>query len=224
MKYKFAHFPRIGIIGGGQLAKMTALAAMKYGCSVVVLEKLKKSPSENLAIETLYGDWDDPKNLLELAKKVDVVTLENEFVDAKSLKVVEENGHILYPGSTTIELVQDKLNKKKVLGDAGIPVTPFAEIESRDDIGLHAEKFGWPIILKARRNAYDGKGNVTLHSKNDIDSAWTKLNGDKQKLYVESFCHFKSELATIVTRDISGKVAAYPIVESIQKNHICHIV
>ena len=92
MKYKFAHFPRIGIIGGGQLAKMTALAAMKYGCSIVVLEKVKKSPSENLAIETLYGDWDDPKNLLDLAKKVDVVTLENEFVDAKSLRVIEENG------------------------------------------------------------------------------------------------------------------------------------
>ena len=147
MKYKFAHFPRIGIIGGGQLAKMTALAAMKYGCSVVILEKLKKSPSENLAIETIYGDWDDPKNLLELAKKVDVVTLENEFVDAKSLRVVEENGHILYPGSTTIELVQDKLTQKKVLGEAGISVIPFVEIESRDDIGLHAEKFGWPIIL-----------------------------------------------------------------------------
>ena len=83
MKYNFINTPRIGIIGGGQLAKMTAISAMKYGCEIVILERSKKSPSENLAAEMIYGDWDDPDNLLELANKVDVVTLENEFVDAK---------------------------------------------------------------------------------------------------------------------------------------------
>ncbi len=224
MKYNFINTPRIGIIGGGQLAKMTAISAMKYGCEIVILEKSKKSPSENLAAEMIYGDWDDPDNLLELANKVDVVTLENEFVDANSLKVLEGEGHTLYPSSKTIDLVQDKLNQKRTLNNAGIPVMTFTEIESREDIIRHAKELSWPIILKARRNAYDGKGNSTLHSEEDIDSAWIKLNGKKQKLYIEDFCDFKSELATMITRDINGKIVTYPVVESIQKNHICHIV
>ena len=224
VKNNFVNTPRIGIIGGGQLAKMIAISAIKYGCHIVILEKTQKSPAENLAAEIIYGDWDDPKNLLELANKVDVITLENEFVDANSLKVLEDTGHSLYPSSTTIDLVQDKLNQKKTLEDAGIPVVAFTAIESRVEITRHADKLGWPIILKARRNAYDGKGNLTLNSEDDITSAWTKLNGDNRKLYIEGFCNFKSELAVMITRDVNGKIITYPVVESIQKNHICHIV
>ena len=216
--------PRIGIIGGGQLAKMIAISAIKYGCEIFILEKIQKSPAENLATEIIYGDWDDPKNLLELANKVDVVTLENEFVDANSLKALEDNGHFLYPSSKTIDLVQDKFIQKKTLEDAGIPVVAFTEIQSRVEITHHAKKLGWPIILKARRNAYDGKGNSTLQCENDIASAWNKLNGENRKLYIEGFCNFKSELAVMITRDINGKIITYPVVESIQKNHICHIV
>ena len=224
MKNNFHNAPRIGIIGGGQLAKMTAISAINYGCEIVILERSKKSPAENLAAEIIYGDWDDPENLLKLANKVDVVTLENEFVDANSLKVLEEEGHSLCPSSRTISLVQDKLIQKKALNNAGIPVVTFVEIESRQDIINHADKLGWPIILKARRDAYDGKGNYTVDNKDGVDSAWAKLNGDKKKLYIENFCDFKSELAVIITRNVNGEVSTYPIVESIQKNHICHIV
>ena len=224
MKNNSHNAPRIGIIGGGQLAKMTAISAINYGCEIVILERSKKSPAENLATEIIYGDWDDPENLLKLANKVYVVTLENEFVDANSLKVLEEKGHSLCPSSRTISLVQDKLIQKKALNNAGIPVVTFVEIESRQDIINHADKLGWPIILKARRDAYDGKGNYTVDNKDGVDSAWAKLNGDKKKLYIENFCDFKSELAVIITRNVNGEVSTYPIVESIQKNHICHIV
>ena len=224
MKNSFLNTPRIGIIGGGQLAKMIAIPAIKYGCDIVILEKTQKSPTENLAAEIIYGDWDDPKNLITLAEKVDVVTLENEFVDAKSLKVLEDKGHILYPSSKTIDLVQDKLKQKKTLEDAGIPVVDFAAIESPDEITRYAKKLGWPIILKARRNAYDGKGNVTLYNEDDIASAWSKLNGENRKLYIEGFCNFKYELAAMITIDTNDKIITYPVVESIQKNHICHIV
>ena len=224
MKNNSHNAPRIGIIGGGQLAKMTAISAINYGCEIVILERSKKSPAENLATEIIYGDWDDPENLLKLANKVDVITLENEFVDANSLKVLEEEGYSLCPSSRTISLVQDKLIQKKALNNAGIPVVTFVEIESRQDIINHADKLGWPIILKARRDAYDGKGNYTVDNKDSVDSAWAKLNGDKKKLYIENFCDFKSELAVIITRNVNGEVSTYPIVESIQKNHICHIV
>jgi len=215
---------RIGIVGGGQLAKMTALTAMELGCEIVILEKSQNTPSSSLAAEILYGDWDDPEVLLQLAERVDVVSLENEFVDANSLQAVEDAGHLLYPGAKTIGLVQDKLIQKQTLADAGIALAPFAVIKSKQDIIAAAEILSWPLVLKARRNGYDGKGNATLHSVEDIDGAWEKLDGDKRELYVEGFCNFVAELAVMVTRGTDGKMVNYPVVESVQKDHICHIV
>ena len=215
---------RIGIVGGGQLAKMTALPAMELGCEVVILEKTENTPAACLAAELLYGDWDDPTNLLKLAEKVDVVTLENEFVDANSLKKLEEAGHHLYPSSATIGMVQDKLIQKQALSNVGIPVTPFAAVSSREEIEQQAEELGWPLVLKARRNGYDGKGNATLKSAADIEEAWNKLDGDNRELYVEGFCKFTGELAVMVTRRADGEMVNYPVVESVQKDHICHIV
>jgi 5-(carboxyamino)imidazole ribonucleotide synthase len=215
---------RIGIVGGGQLAKMTALPALELGCEVVILEKTENTPASCLAAEIFYGDWDDPTNLLKLAEKVDVVSLENEFVDANSLKELEEAGHHLYPCSATIAMVQDKLIQKQALSDVEIPVTPFAAVSSRKEIKQQAEEFGWPLVLKARRNGYDGKGNATLKSPEDIDEAWEKLDGDNCELYVEGFCKFTGELAVMVTRRADGEMVNYPVVESVQKDHICHIV
>lgn len=215
---------RIGIVGGGQLAKMTALPAMELGCEIVILEKTQNTPSSSLAADILYGDWDDPANLLELAKKVDVVSLENEFVDANSLQKLEDAGYTLFPGAKTIGLVQDKLIQKNALSMQGIPVTPYSEVNSKQDIANKASELGWPLVLKARRNGYDGKGNATLDSAADIDNAWAKLDGDNRELYVEGFCKFSGELAVMVTRSSDGTMVNYPVVESVQKDHICHIV
>jgi 5-(carboxyamino)imidazole ribonucleotide synthase len=215
---------RIGIVGGGQLAKMTALPAMELGCEVIILEKTQNTPAACLAADVLYGDWDDPSNLLKLADKVDVVSLENEFVDANSLKMLEEAGHRLCPSSATIGMVQDKLIQKQALSDAGIAVTPFAAVNSKEEINQQAEKLGWPLVLKARRNGYDGKGNATINNANDIEVAWQKLDGDNRELYVEGFCSFTGELAVMVTRGSDGSMVNYPVVESVQKDHICHIV
>jgi len=215
---------RVGIVGGGQLAKMIGLSAIKLGCEIVILEKTKKAPSTSLAIDTLYGDWNDPSNLLNLANMVDVVSLENEFVDANSLRVLEEAGHRLYPTSTTIGLVQDKLHQKQALSDAGIPVIPFAAVNSQEEIIQLADQLGWPVVLKTRRDGYDGKGNITLNNVTDIDDAWSKLNGNNQKLYIEAFCHFTGELAVMVTRGLNGEMVNYPVVESVQKDHVCHMV
>lgn len=215
---------RIGIVGGGQLAKMTSLPAMELGCEIVILEKTRNTPSSSLAAEVLYGNWDDPVNLLSLANKVDVVSLENEFVDANALQEVEDADHMLFPSAKTIGLVQDKLIQKQTLSDVGIPVAPFIGVNSKQDIENHANELGWPMVLKARRNGYDGKGNATLKSIDDIEDAWTKLDGDNRELYLEGFCNFKCELAVMITRSIDGEMVNYPVVESVQKDHICHIV
>ncbi len=214
----------LGIVGGGQLAKMIAQSAQQFGCDIVVLERNHHSPAASLAVETVIGDWDNPDTLLALGSMVDVVTLENEFVDADSLAALEQFGHPLWPTAATIRTVQDKLLQKRALADAGLPVPRFAPAPDRAAIIVAAEKFGWPLLLKKRRNGYDGKGNFTLQSSADIDSGWTQLNGDANALYVEEFCPFENELAMMLTRGRDGAVVAYPLVETIQRDHICHVV
>ncbi|MDB6065177.1 MAG: N5-carboxyaminoimidazole ribonucleotide synthase [Pedosphaera sp.] len=214
----------LGIIGGGQLASMLARSASQFGCEIVILERNDHSPAANLATQTVIGDWDNPESLLKLGALVDVVTLENEFVDADSLAALEQFGHPLWPNSTTIRLVQDKLLQKRALADAGLPVPEFAPAPDKASVIAAAEKFGWPMLLKKRRNGYDGKGNFTLRSASDIDAAWTHLGGDTNTLYAEKFCPFTLELAIMITRSRTGEMAAYPVVETVQRDHICHLV
>ncbi len=215
---------RIGIVGGGQLAKMTALSALEFGCDIHILERKPEGPAMNLAGKTFIGDWDNPDDLLKLAEHADVITLENEFVDANSLSELEKAGHTLFPTSKSIGLVQDKYVQKQTLQEAGLPLIPFRAIESREEIIEVAKELNWPLVIKARRNGYDGKGNATINDENEIDAAWDKLDGDNRTLYAEAFCPFVSELAIIITTSRNGEVATYPLVESVQRDHICHIV
>jgi 5-(carboxyamino)imidazole ribonucleotide synthase len=217
--------PRLGIVGGGQLAKMTALAGLQLGCDVVVLERNRHSPAANLASHSIVGDWDDPADLLQLAAHVDVVTLENEFVDAASLSALEAGGHRLFPTARSMALVQDKLVQKQTLADASLPVPRFRSVESTDAVARAAREFGLPILLKARRNAYDGKGNATVRAFDQISDAWEKLSGHQgNPLFVEAFCPFVKEIAVIITRGRDGAMATYPLVETVQRDHVCHIV
>lgn len=215
---------RIAIVGGGQLAKMTALSGLQLGCDVLVLERKSEGPAVNLASHFFVGDWDNPDDLINLAEHADVVTLENEFVDANSLSELEKAGHTLFPTAKSIGLVQDKYIQKQILAEAGLPLSPFKKIESRADITTVAEEFNWPLVIKARRNGYDGKGNATVNNASEIDAAWDKLDGNNRTLYAEAFCPFVSELAIIITTSRNGEVAAYPLVESVQRDHICHVV
>jgi 5-(carboxyamino)imidazole ribonucleotide synthase len=214
----------LGIIGGGQLAKMIAQSALQFGCDIIVLERNDHSPAANLARETVIGDWDNPESLLILGSMVDVVTLENEFVDADSLAALEKFGYPLWPTAATIRTVQDKLLQKQTLAKAGLPVPGFKSTPDHAAVLDAAKEFGWPMVLKKRRNGYDGKGNFTLRSAADIEPAWKQLGGDTNALYVEAFCPFTLELAIMITRSRNGEIASYPLVETVQHNHICHVV
>ena len=214
----------LGIIGGGQLAKMLAQSASQFGCEIVVLERREDSPAAAIAAHSVIGDWDNPESLLKLGALADVVTLENEFVDAESLAALEQFGHALRPGSATIRVVQDKLLQKRALADAGLPVPRFAPAPDKKAVLAAAEKFGWPLLLKKRRNGYDGKGNFTLRSAADIDAAWAQLDGNVNALFIEEFCHFAFEVAVMIARGRDGQTATYPVVETVQCDHICHLV
>ena len=217
--------PRLGIVGGGQLARMTAMTALQLGCDVVVLERNRSSPAATLATHSLVGDWNKIEPLLELATQVDVVSLENEFVDADLLRTLEQSGHTVLPTARTIGLVQDKFTQKQTLQSAGLPVPRMQSVPDLHSLTGAVAEFGLPLLLKARRNAYDGKGNATLRSVAEIEPAWQRLGGnDGNTLFVEEFCPFTMELATIITRGRNGETATYPVVETVQRNHVCHLV
>ena len=219
------HFPvRLGIIGGGQLARMTAIAALPLGCEVVVLEKNPFSPAARLSPDSIVGDWSDPATLMKFAERCDVITLENEFVDATALEALEKAGHKVFPSAACIALTQDKLTQKQALQNAGLAVPEFRAVNSPAEIISAAKDFGWPLLLKTRRNGYDGKGNFTVRSETEIEAGWQTLGGGKNELFVEAFWHFSRELAVIVTRGREGATAVYPVVETIQRNHVCHVV
>lgn len=217
--------PRLGIIGGGQLARMTTIAAQQLGCDAVVLEKNRLSPAATFASRSIIGDWNTMDALSELAAQADVITLENEFVDARLLAGLEQAGHKVWPSSRTLALVQDKFTQKQTLEAAGLPIPKTRIAGSREDLIAAIGELGLPVVLKARRNAYDGRGNAMIHDLVGVDEAWRRLGGDDgNQLFVEEFFKFSMELAVIITRGQDGGHAIYPVVETIQKNHICHVV
>jgi 5-(carboxyamino)imidazole ribonucleotide synthase len=214
----------LGIIGGGQLAKMIAQSARQLGCDIAVLERQEHSPAADLTTHHIIGDWDNPETLLSLGNVSDVVTLENEFVSADSLAALERFGHGLWPTAANIRIVQDKLTQKQALVDAGLPAPRFMAVTNKQAVVAAAEKLGWPLLLKKRRCGYDGKGNFTVRSPADIETAWKQLGGDDNELYVEEFCRFTAELAMMITRGRDGSTVGYSLVETIQRDHICHVV
>jgi 5-(carboxyamino)imidazole ribonucleotide synthase len=219
------HYPaRLGIIGGGQLARMTAIAALPLGVEVVVLEKNPHSPAARLSPDCVVGDWADRGTLLQFAERCEVITLENEFVDAAALEVLEKAGCKVFPGAKCIAVTQDKFSQKNALQQRGIAVPAFRAVKSQAEVVGAGSELGWPMLLKTRRNGYDGKGNFTMKSAADVAAGWQALGGGKNELMVEAWFPFVKELAVIVTRGRDGAMVVYPVVETIQRNHVCHVV
>ena len=216
--------PSVGIIGGGQLARMLAQSATSLGCDIRVVESDPDCPAASVSAELIEGSTSDLETLRKLAAQCDVVTLENEFIDSRLLAALESEGHIVRPTAATMEKVQDKLVQKEALEAAGLAVPAFRAVNSPADVAVAAESLGWPLVLKKRRNGYDGKGNATVRSADEIADAWVKLDGETCDLYVEQFCPFTAELAIIITRSAAGESVAYPLVTTVQKDHICHVV
>lgn len=224
MSISSRHKPVIGILGGGQLAGMLSSAARRLGCDVKVFERRGVDPIAPLIDCAVCGDWNDPDDLLSFAATVDAVTLENEFIHPAPLRALEEAGHILIPSSRTMSLIQDKLTQKRTLQAKGLPVPEFREVNSADELRSVSEQIGLPLVLKRRQMSYDGKGNALMTAQDDPHRTWSLLNGDEGGCFAEAFCRFDRELAAIVIRSPSGEMVHYPIVETVQRDHICHTV
>jgi len=209
----------IGIVGGGQLGRMLTLAAKPLGFHVVVINPSPNSPAAQVGAEEIVADLYDPKALRELAKRADHVTIEIEHLDAKALETISKKGTPVNPSASTIQLIQDKFLQKQALKAWHIPVSDFDAVINEDSAVKLLKRFGGKMIIKTRHGGYDGRGNMVVMSKSDIQKA-LKLFGDRQ-LYAEAIVPFTEELAVMVARSVTGQVATYPVVETIHKRNIC---
>jgi 5-(carboxyamino)imidazole ribonucleotide synthase len=213
----------VGILGGGQLARMSAYQAYKLGFDIAILEKIKNSPAGQLTHNEFVG-WVDNKNILKkFAERSDIITLENEFVDYKSLEFIENIGKKVLPSSLTISLIQDKLIQKQTFNKNKIPVSKFLDINDSSNYDGIAEKIGNKFLLKSRKMGYDGYGNYLVRNKKGFNDGISSLTKRHASLLCEEFIRFTKELAIMVVRT-RKEIKVYPLVETIQKNHICHIV
>jgi 5-(carboxyamino)imidazole ribonucleotide synthase len=214
---------RVGIIGGGQLGKMMAQAAKKMGFYVVILDPTPKSPAGQVADKQIVADFNDEKVIVKMAKDVDYLTFEIENTNGKFLDRLEKKVSCkINPSGKSWRLFQDKLAQKKLFSRGKILQPKYLPVKKIEDVKKAIKKLGLPILLKARFDAYDGRGNALIEKEEDISRAWEKLKG--RKLYAEEFIPFDKELAIMIARSRQGKISAYPVVETVQKNNICHYV
>jgi 5-(carboxyamino)imidazole ribonucleotide synthase len=212
----------IGFLGGGQLARMSAVEAFHLGMRVAVFSTGKDDPVNYMTPHSIVGSFDDVDAMIEFAKKCDVITLENEFIDSEILqRVKDESGTPMFPSPDTFKLIENKFIEKETFDDAGIPVAPYALLETLEDAKDFGDEHGWPFILKSSKGGYDGYGNETAHNEEDLKSAWTQLGGDNgHELIAEKMIPFTKELAVQVARNEHG-IEVYHCNETVQEDHIC---
>ena len=210
----------LGIIGGGQLGMMITEAAKKmpeHISKIIVLDPTKNCPASQVGAEQIIADFKDKNAIIDLANKSDIITYEIESGDSDVLKSVEDKAEI-NPSPETLKIIQDKFLQKSFLLKNNIPVPDFLEIKNIDDVKAGLKKFGFPAMLKARRDAYDGRGNYKINSEEEIESAYDYFKG--QSLLLEKFVSFKMEVSVIASRNTRGQIKTYPLVENIHETSI----
>jgi 5-(carboxyamino)imidazole ribonucleotide synthase len=211
---------RIGIVGGGQLGRMLTIPAKKLGFSVNIIDPTPNSPAGQIADHQIVADFKDEKAIRELGKISDYLTFEIELANSEVLKELEKKGIKINPSPESLAIIRDKLKQKEFLRKNQIATADFIEVIRKEEIIKIAKKFGYPILLKARFDAYDGRGNALIKNEQEIDSGLEKLSG--RRIYVEKFVPFIKELAVVAVRSSEGKILTYPVVETMHKNNILH--
>ena len=210
---------KVGIIGGGQLARMLAISGYPLGLDFVILEPAKDACSAHLG-DHLCADYDDEEALAELAEKVDVVTYEFENVPASAVEFL--NGKCpVYPPAQALACARDRLNEKTMFRELGIGTAEFADIDSLQSLEKAVQEIGLPAILKTRTMGYDGKGQQMLQEDTDLETVWNDFNGVPAIL--EGFVPFDREVSIIAVKSVSGEMAFYPIAENHHEDGILRL-
>lgn len=236
----------VGVLGAGQLGRMFVEAASRLNVQVRLLDAGHSAPAKQISFvptpsdptksEHVDGSFADPEKIKALAQKVDILTIEIEHVNAKQLQAVLDEGIVkeVHPLPATIALIQDKYAQKKHLVAHGLPVADFVSVgdeastntaqQQIEGVAVAGKQFGFPLMLKSRTQAYDGKGNFVVKDGSKAQEGVEALGNGSRGLYAEKWAPFVKEVAVMVVRSSTGEVRAYPAVETVHRDNICHTV
>ncbi len=207
----------IGLVGGGQLGRMSALAAARLGYRCHILTRETDSPAAQVSNGVTISDYSDPVSLRAFAAQVDVISFEFENVSAEGLDLLASLKPVR-PSPEVLRLSQDRIAEKTFLNGAGAPTAPWAPVGSFAELEDAVARLGLPAVLKTTRLGYDGKGQAMLRSPEDLAPAWERLA--PKPLVLEGFVDFAREISVIIARGADGSVSAFDTVENRHRNHI----
>jgi 5-(carboxyamino)imidazole ribonucleotide synthase len=209
----------IGILGGGQLARMLALAAAPLGLKCHIFAPEADSPAFQVSASQTVAAYDDKEALRAFASAVDAVTYEFENVPVTTVAFLETLVPVR-PGSKGLGVAQDRIQEKTLARELGALTADFSAVSSLTDLEKAVARQGVPGILKTTRMGYDGKGQAKILSAADVPAAWAAMKN--QASIYESFVNFECEVSVLVARDLNGKVACFDVTENVHRNHILH--
>lgn len=209
----------VGVLGGGQLGRMIALAGYTLGQRFVFLDPGAESSAGHVG-DLRVGAYDDEERLQEIARKSDVVTYEFENVPVGSARFLNELVPV-YPPPAALEVSQDRLDEKQFFVRLGIPTPPFAPVSSREELDAAVAKIGLPLVIKTRRFGYDGKGQMVLRTDADVTHAWEALGA--AQLIVEGLVPFERELSLLAVRGKDGDTRFWPLVENEHRDGVLRL-
>lgn len=212
--------PVVGMIGGGQLARMTHQAAISLGLSLRVLAS-SGTESASLVAPSTLGEHTDTDAVLAFAAGCDVVTFDHEHVPGELIEALEKAGNTVHPGSAALRHAQDKAVMRTRLGAAGFPMPAWSPVSSLADVEAFAAEHGWPVVLKAVRGGYDGRGVWVCPDRTTARTVIDEAAAGAITLMVEELVPIRRELAALVARSPFGQISTWPIVETVQVDGIC---
>lgn len=210
----------LGIIGGGQLGMMLTEAAKKmpeHISDVIVLDPTKNCPASKVGAKQIVADFKDKNAIVELSLQSDIITYEIESGNSEVLESLNSDIAI-NPSPSTLRTIQDKYLQKKFLNENGLPIADFTPIQSLPELEEKIKLFGYPAMLKARRDAYDGRGNFKIENPSQITQAYQQFKG--RPMMLEKVINFQMEVSVIAARNTKGEIATYPLVENIHEENI----
>ncbi len=212
----------VGIVGAGQLARMMAQAAIPLDIRLVLLAVDAQDGAAKVVPDVIVGPPDDPDKIRELAKRSDVLTFDHELVDPDMLAALEAEGHVVYPSSATMALAQNKRRQRAELAAAGLPVPAFRDVDDIDDVLGFAQEHQWPVVVKASRGGYDGRGVWVVADEAEAHQVVTEAQGAGLVLLVEEYLDLDCELAVLVARRPNGELVVWEPVETVQREGVCN--
>jgi 5-(carboxyamino)imidazole ribonucleotide synthase len=210
----------IGLVGGGQLGRMSAIAAARLGYRCHILTREVDSPAAQVSHAVTISDYEDPASLRAFAAAVDVISFEFENVSARGLDLLASLKPVR-PAPSALRISQDRVAEKTFLNDAGVATAPWVSVAALDDLRAGVARLGFPSVLKTTRLGYDGKGQRILRDPSQLEPAFAEL--EPKPLILEGFVSFACEISVVIARGADGGVSAFDAVENRHRGHILDV-